>query len=98
MIVPPTLQAADAAIATMAATFPNAMQEENFIKALAAELRNLGFQRYSLSAQHTVAWENIAIGVLNVLHSLPPPSSFTLISIFYCMVPWMRERTLIRLH
>jgi len=39
------MQAAPAAIATMAATFPNSMQEDNFIKAAAAELRNLGFRR-----------------------------------------------------
>lgn len=38
------LQAAPAAIATMAATFPNAMQEDNFIRAVAAELFNLGFR------------------------------------------------------
>jgi hypothetical protein len=40
-----TKRAADAAIATMASTFPNAMQEENFMRALAAELYNLGFRK-----------------------------------------------------
>ena len=38
-------QASPAALATMAATFPNAMQEETFMKAVAEELKNLGFKR-----------------------------------------------------
>ncbi|CAI7841908.1 unnamed protein product, partial [Closterium sp. NIES-53] len=37
--------AAPAALATMAVTFPNAMQEDTFIHALALELANLGFKR-----------------------------------------------------
>eukprot|EP00270_Netrium_digitus_P012417 TRINITY_DN402_c0_g1_i1.p1 TRINITY_DN402_c0_g1~~TRINITY_DN402_c0_g1_i1.p1 ORF type:complete len:402 (-),score=77.18 TRINITY_DN402_c0_g1_i1:156-1361(-) len=44
-VVPRAKRAAPAALATMAATFPNAMQEENFIKAVAQELFNLGFKR-----------------------------------------------------
>ncbi|CAI5985059.1 unnamed protein product [Closterium sp. NIES-65] len=40
-----TKQAAPAALATMAVTFPNAMQEDTFIHALALELANLGFKR-----------------------------------------------------
>jgi hypothetical protein len=48
-IVPPYIprakSAAPAALATMAGTFPNAIQEEAFIKAVAAELSNLGFKR-----------------------------------------------------
>eukprot|EP00270_Netrium_digitus_P006935 TRINITY_DN19_c0_g1_i9.p1 TRINITY_DN19_c0_g1~~TRINITY_DN19_c0_g1_i9.p1 ORF type:complete len:430 (+),score=106.04 TRINITY_DN19_c0_g1_i9:84-1292(+) len=44
-VVSRATRAAPAALATMAATFPNAMQERNFIKATAAELFNLGFKR-----------------------------------------------------
>lgn len=49
-IVPPYIprakSAAPAALSTMSSTFPNAIQEEAFVKAVAAELFNLGFKRY----------------------------------------------------
>ncbi|GJP57243.1 hypothetical protein CLOM_g16270 [Closterium sp. NIES-68] len=45
-----TKQAAPAALATMAVTFPNAMQEDTFIHALAQELANLGIKRHNCIA------------------------------------------------
>ena len=44
-IVPRATRAAPSAIATMATTFPNAMQEEAFFKSVAAELAKFGFRR-----------------------------------------------------
>ncbi|GJP59741.1 hypothetical protein CLOP_g15114 [Closterium sp. NIES-67] len=44
-IVPRATSAAPAALAAMAATFPRAMQEEAFLRAVAAELSKLGFKR-----------------------------------------------------
>jgi hypothetical protein len=44
-IVPRATRAAPSAIATMATTFPNSMQEEAFFKSVAAELAKFGFRR-----------------------------------------------------
>ncbi|CAI5480819.1 unnamed protein product [Closterium sp. Yama58-4] len=44
-IVPRATSAAPAALATMAATFPRAVQEEAFLRAVATELSKLGFKR-----------------------------------------------------
>ncbi|GJP47137.1 hypothetical protein CLOM_g6366 [Closterium sp. NIES-68] len=44
-IVPRAKHAASSALATMAATFPAAMQEEAFLKAVAVELAKLGFRK-----------------------------------------------------
>jgi hypothetical protein len=42
------IQAAPAALATIAHHFPNAMQDEMFVHAVATELFNLGFSRYNI--------------------------------------------------
>ncbi|CAI5963120.1 unnamed protein product [Closterium sp. NIES-65] len=44
-IVPRAKHAAASALATMATTFPSAMQEEAFLKAVAVELAKLGFRK-----------------------------------------------------
>ncbi|CAI7825220.1 unnamed protein product [Closterium sp. NIES-53] len=52
-IVPRATSAAPEALATMAATFPRAVQEEAFLRAVATELSKLGFKRrYALSRKH----------------------------------------------
>ncbi|CAI5476763.1 unnamed protein product [Closterium sp. Yama58-4] len=47
-IVPRATSAAPAALATMAATFPRAVQEEAFLRAVATELSKLGFKRWGV--------------------------------------------------
>ncbi|CAI5992244.1 unnamed protein product [Closterium sp. NIES-64] len=54
-IVPRATSAAPEALATMAATFPRAVQEEAFLRAVATELSKLGFKRtnsFALDQQH----------------------------------------------
>ncbi|CAI5458148.1 unnamed protein product [Closterium sp. Yama58-4] len=61
--VPRAKRAAPAALATMAATFPNAMQEETFMHAVAEELRNLGFRRDNCIALVNTCRDELALRV-----------------------------------
>ncbi|CAI7775327.1 unnamed protein product [Closterium sp. NIES-54] len=60
-------RAAPAALATMAATFPNAMQEETFMKAVAEELRNLGFNRDNCIALVNTCRDEVCRPIVNLI-------------------------------
>ncbi|GJP40867.1 hypothetical protein CLOM_g534 [Closterium sp. NIES-68] len=60
-------RAAPAALATMAATFPNAMQEETFMHAVAEELRNLGFQRDNCIALVNTCRDEVCRPIVNLI-------------------------------
>ncbi|GJP53616.1 hypothetical protein CLOM_g12770 [Closterium sp. NIES-68] len=65
--VPRAKRAAPAALATMAATFPNAMQEETFMKAVAAELFNLGFRRENCIALVNTCRDEVCRPIVNLI-------------------------------
>ncbi|CAI5503806.1 unnamed protein product [Closterium sp. Naga37s-1] len=60
-------KAAPAALATMAATFPNAMQEEMFMHAVADELRNLGFKRDNCIALVNTCRDEVCRPIVNLI-------------------------------
>ncbi|CAI5509954.1 unnamed protein product [Closterium sp. Naga37s-1] len=60
-------RAAPAALATMAATFPNAMQEEMFMHAVADELRNLGFKRDNCIALVNTCRDEVCRPIVNLI-------------------------------
>lgn len=66
-LVPRVKRAAPAALATMAATFPNSMQEEVFVKAVAAELFNLGFRRDNCIALVNTCRDEVCRPVVNLI-------------------------------
>ncbi|CAI5537342.1 unnamed protein product [Closterium sp. Naga37s-1] len=65
--VPRAKRAAPAALATMAATFPNAMQEETFMRAVAAELYNLGFKRDNCIALVNTCRDEVCRPIVNLI-------------------------------
>ncbi|CAI7907164.1 unnamed protein product, partial [Closterium sp. NIES-53] len=60
-------RAAAPALATMAATFPNAMQEETFMHAVAEELRNLGFRRDNCIALVNTCRDEVCRPIVNLI-------------------------------
>ena len=66
-VVPRVKRAAPAALATMAATFPNSMQEEVFMKAVAAELFNLGFRRDNCIALVNTCRDEVCRPIVNLV-------------------------------
>ncbi|CAI5946443.1 unnamed protein product [Closterium sp. NIES-65] len=65
--VPRAKRAAAPALATMAATFPNAMQEETFMHAVAEELRNLGFKRDNCIALVNTCRDEVCRPIVNLI-------------------------------
>ncbi|GJP33137.1 hypothetical protein CLOM_g17705 [Closterium sp. NIES-68] len=65
--IPRAKRAAPAALATMAATFPNAMQEDTFMHAVADELRNLGFKRDNCIALVNTCRDEVCRPIVNLI-------------------------------
>ncbi|CAI5949147.1 unnamed protein product [Closterium sp. NIES-65] len=74
-IVPRAKKAATTALAAMAATFPRAMQEEAFMKAVSQELSKLGFKRANVLPSHPLSAP--ALPLEPPITSLPSPFSST---------------------
>ncbi|GJP40866.1 hypothetical protein CLOM_g533 [Closterium sp. NIES-68] len=66
-VIPRAKRAAAPALATMAATFPNAMQEETFMHAVAEELRNLGFKRDNCIALVNTCRDEVCRPIVNLI-------------------------------
>ncbi|CAI5531561.1 unnamed protein product [Closterium sp. Naga37s-1] len=66
-IVPRATSAAPEALATMAATFPRAVQEEAFLRAVATELSKLGFKRTNSIALGNTCRDEVCRPVVSLI-------------------------------